>query len=106
MTLILNHRIPCPGKGLPCDSSIYDRDPWWQPESALYLLKSTVNPVRTSYFRKVLAGLHRGSALEIGCGGGILCEEIAAMGFRTTGIDPSEASLQVAAGHARTRRRQ
>jgi 2-polyprenyl-6-hydroxyphenyl methylase/3-demethylubiquinone-9 3-methyltransferase len=41
-------------------------------------------------------------ALEVGCGGGILCEEIARIGFETTGIDPSEASLRSAVRHART----
>jgi 2-polyprenyl-6-hydroxyphenyl methylase/3-demethylubiquinone-9 3-methyltransferase len=40
-------------------------------------------------------------ALEVGCGGGILCEEIAMMGFETTGIDPSEHSLNIAVNHAR-----
>ena len=40
-------------------------------------------------------------ALEVGCGGGILSEEIARMGFDTTGIDPSEQSLRIAADHAR-----
>jgi 2-polyprenyl-6-hydroxyphenyl methylase/3-demethylubiquinone-9 3-methyltransferase len=39
--------------------------------------------------------------LEVGCGGGILSEEIARMGFDTTGIDPSAPSLRVAAEHAR-----
>ena len=40
-------------------------------------------------------------ALDLGCGGGILAEEIAQMGFDTTGIDPSEHSLEMASNHAR-----
>ena len=39
--------------------------------------------------------------MEVGCGGGILCEEIAAMGFETTGIDPSEQSLNIAKNHSK-----
>ena len=40
-------------------------------------------------------------ALEVGCGGGFLCEEIARMGFDVTGVDPSEPLLHVALRHAR-----
>jgi len=53
---------------------------------------------RVGYFRKLLDQVlkldYRGAAaLDVGCGGGILAEEFAAMGFRVTGIDPSEQSL-------------
>ena len=90
------------------DNSIYhaDHDQWWQPDSALYLLKTSINPVRVGYFRKkLLTELNitpQGrSALEVGCGGGILCEEIARMGFDTMGIDPAAPSLAFAAEHAK-----
>jgi len=39
-------------------------------------------------------------ALDVGCGGGILAEEFASIGFRVTGIDPSERSLATAEQHA------
>ncbi len=38
--------------------------------------------------------------LHAGCGGGILAEEFASIGFRVTGIDPSERSLATAKQHA------
>jgi len=41
------------------------------------------------------------AALDVGCGGGFLTEEIARMGFDTTGVDPSERSVRAAADHAR-----
>jgi 2-polyprenyl-6-hydroxyphenyl methylase/3-demethylubiquinone-9 3-methyltransferase len=68
-------------------------------------MKTAINPVRVGYAkRKLLDELRINPvgklALEIGCGGGILCEEIARMGFTTIGIDPSEPSLQVARSHA------
>jgi 2-polyprenyl-6-hydroxyphenyl methylase/3-demethylubiquinone-9 3-methyltransferase len=37
----------------------------------------------------------------VGSGGGILTEEIAGMGFVTTGIDPSEQSITTASNHAK-----
>jgi len=84
-------------------------DSWWQPDSALYLLKNCINPVRIGYAKKVLDTVLKisppgKSALEVGCGGGILCEEIARMQFDTTGIDPSEQSLRIAARHAESSR--
>jgi 2-polyprenyl-6-hydroxyphenyl methylase/3-demethylubiquinone-9 3-methyltransferase len=89
------------------DNTLYDAegDQWWQPDSALYLLKTSVNPVRVNYAKRVLfhggkPEAHGKTALEVGCGGGILCEEIARMGFATTGLDPSERSLRIARGHA------
>lgn len=39
-------------------------------------------------------------ALDVGCGGGLLAEEAAAMGFEVIGIDPSSRSLDVARAHA------
>jgi 2-polyprenyl-6-hydroxyphenyl methylase/3-demethylubiquinone-9 3-methyltransferase len=41
-------------------------------------------------------------ALDVGCGGGILAEEFAEMGFQVTGIDPSEQSLTTARQHAQS----
>ena len=38
--------------------------------------------------------------LEIGCGGGLLTEEIAKLDFEATGIDPSAPSIEVAKAHA------
>ena len=89
------------------DNSIYDsdRESWWEPDSALYLIQCSVNPARVGYARRTLLEVlkldPRGkSALEVGCGGGMLCEEIARLGFDTVGIDPSERSLQIARNHA------
>jgi len=90
------------------DNDLYSAptNTWWQPDSVLYLLKTSVNPLRVGFAkRKLFADLGidpRGKkALEVGCGGGILCEEIVQMGFETTGIDPSAHSLNIAANHAK-----
>lgn len=89
------------------NNDLYDKDgdSWWQPDSPLYLLHSSFNPARIKYYKKILfTELNidpRGKlALEVGCGGGLLSEEIAHMGFDTHGIDPSEDSLHTAINHA------
>ncbi len=84
-----------------------DGDTWWQPDSPLFLIHSSVNPARTGYLkRKLLAGLDMDpagkQALEVGCGGGFLCEEIARMGFDVTGIDPARKSIESAENHAKS----
>lgn len=79
---------------------------WWQPDSAFYQMKVSFNPVRVSYARRILVNVLKidpqvTEALDVGCGGGYVTEEVARMGFETTGVDPSEPSLRVAAAHAR-----
>jgi 2-polyprenyl-6-hydroxyphenyl methylase/3-demethylubiquinone-9 3-methyltransferase len=90
------------------DNEIYSTqaDTWWQPESAFFQMKTAFNPVRIGYAKRKLLGDFkidpRGkTALDIGCGGGYLTEEIAGMGFAPVGIDPSRPSLDAAVEHAR-----
>jgi 2-polyprenyl-6-hydroxyphenyl methylase/3-demethylubiquinone-9 3-methyltransferase len=89
------------------DNDIYniEGDRWWEPDFSLNLIRTLVNPFRVNYSIKVFK-LHKLNseginALEVGCGGGILTEEIAKMGFITTGIDPSQKSLDIAMKHAK-----
>ena len=89
------------------DNSIYDSDQieWWQKDNPINLMESILNPVRFDYFKNILTELNvnpKGKeALEVGCGGGLLSEEIARTGFKTAGMDPSEKSLRIAKEHAR-----
>ena len=89
------------------DNKLYndDGDIWWQGNTVLYLLKTSVNPWRAGYQLNTIKKLGidpRGkTALEVGSGGGILTEEIARMGFATTGVEPSEQSIQTASNHAK-----
>lgn len=90
------------------DNAIYDRlaHTWWDEDAWLNLLRSSLNPARFSYLRDAVAshGLDpaASTALDVGCGGGLLAEEVAALGFRVTGIDPSVPSLEAARAHARS----
>jgi 2-polyprenyl-6-hydroxyphenyl methylase / 3-demethylubiquinone-9 3-methyltransferase len=79
-------------------------DRWWQPDFPLNLIKPLFNPFRVGYSKKIIDRLKMipegKPALEVGCGGGILTEEIACLGFKTTGIDPSLQSINSASQHA------
>lgn len=92
---------------MPADNTLYDRfpDAWWDEGGFLNFLQTGLNPARVGYFHRVLTrdlglvpnGLR---ALDVGCGGGLLAEEVAVMGFATIGVDPSEPSLRTARRHA------
>jgi 2-polyprenyl-6-hydroxyphenyl methylase/3-demethylubiquinone-9 3-methyltransferase len=92
---------------MPVDNEIYDRlaDGWWDPSASLYTLRSALNPARFPYLRRTMTETleidPKGIAvLDVGCGGGLLAEEFAALGCRVTGVDPSSASLAAARAHA------
>jgi 2-polyprenyl-6-hydroxyphenyl methylase/3-demethylubiquinone-9 3-methyltransferase len=70
---------------------------WWDPTSEFKPLHE-INPLRLAWIneRVKLAGL---KVLDVGCGGGILAESMAALGARVTAIDLGEAPLAVARLH-------
>ncbi len=92
---------------MPVDNAIYTApgDIWWDEDQPLSSLRTAINPGRVGYLRRVLeeTGFHtRGAtALDIGCGGGLMAEEVSQMGFALTGVDPAAAAIDVARAHAR-----
>ena len=83
---------------------------WWDPEGEFKPLHA-LGPTRMGYLRdemkrhfaieaqsKPLAALR---ILDVGCGGGLVCEPLARMGATVTGIDPGAETIAVAATHAR-----
>ncbi|HRP23845.1 MAG TPA: bifunctional 2-polyprenyl-6-hydroxyphenol methylase/3-demethylubiquinol 3-O-methyltransferase UbiG [Thauera sp.] len=70
---------------------------WWDPASEFRPLHE-INPLRLSWIngKAELAGK---KVLDVGCGGGILAEGMAAVGAEVTGIDLSEKALSVARLH-------
>ncbi|MGO9396374.1 MAG: bifunctional 2-polyprenyl-6-hydroxyphenol methylase/3-demethylubiquinol 3-O-methyltransferase UbiG [Xanthobacteraceae bacterium] len=83
---------------------------WWDPRGPMAALHK-FNPVRLAYIRD-RAAEHFGRdptkldslkglrILDIGCGGGILCEPLARLGASVVGADPSEKNIAVARRHA------
>jgi 2-polyprenyl-6-hydroxyphenyl methylase/3-demethylubiquinone-9 3-methyltransferase len=85
-------------------------DDWWNPDGKFRPLHR-FNPVRLGYIRdgcirhfgrdaaerQPLTGL---SVLDIGCGGGLLCEPLARLGAAVTGIDAAGANIAAARLHA------
>ena len=70
---------------------------WWDPNSEFKPLHD-INPLRIDYIDQhaALAGRR---IIDVGCGGGLLSEGMAARGAQVTGIDMGEAPLTVARLH-------
>lgn len=83
---------------------------WWDPNGNLAPLHR-LNPVRLAFIR-AQAVAHFGlaqeqispfqslSLLDVGCGGGLLAEPMARLGFTVTGADPSPTNVSAAELHA------
>ncbi|OWT65816.1 bifunctional 2-polyprenyl-6-hydroxyphenol methylase/3-demethylubiquinol 3-O-methyltransferase UbiG [Candidimonas nitroreducens] len=71
---------------------------WWDPNSEFKPLHA-INPLRLDWVRGLAGPLAGKHVLDVGCGGGILAESMAADGAVVTGIDLAEKSLQVARLH-------
>ena len=70
---------------------------WWDPNSEFKPLHD-INPLRLDWIERE-AGLAGKRVLDVGCGGGLLSEGMAARGAQVTGIDLSEKPLAVARLH-------
>lgn len=70
---------------------------WWDPEGEFRPLHD-INPLRLDWIDRH-AGLKGKSVLDVGCGGGILTEGMAARGATVTGIDLAQKALKVAELH-------
>ncbi|HTD89808.1 MAG TPA: bifunctional 2-polyprenyl-6-hydroxyphenol methylase/3-demethylubiquinol 3-O-methyltransferase UbiG [Burkholderiales bacterium] len=71
---------------------------WWDPNSEFKPLHD-INPLRLDYIEKKIETLNNKQILDVGCGGGILTESMAASGATVTGIDLAEKPLKVAELH-------
>ena len=83
---------------------------WWDPKGKFAPLHK-FNPVRLSFIRdqvqerfgrdpKAIRPFEGLRLLDIGCGGGLLCEPMARLGFQVTGVDASERNIGTASAHA------
>ena len=71
---------------------------WWDPTSEFRPLHE-INPLRLAHIERLCGGLSGKRIVDIGCGGGILAEAMAAKGAAVTGIDLAEKPLKVAMLH-------
>jgi 2-polyprenyl-6-hydroxyphenyl methylase/3-demethylubiquinone-9 3-methyltransferase len=83
---------------------------WWDPHGSSAMLHK-LNPVRLAYIRDqvdahwhvdareryALAGR---SAIDVGCGAGLLAEPLARMGAKVTGVDAAPENIAAAREHA------
>ncbi len=70
---------------------------WWDPTGKLKTLH-IINPLRLQYICDAV-GLKNVRVLDIGCGGGLLTEAMAATGALVTGIDAGEINITIARDH-------
>lgn len=70
---------------------------WWDPDGEFRPLHE-INPLRLDWIRQHVS-LAGSKVIDIGCGGGILAESLAAADAIVTGIDMAEAPLAVARLH-------
>ena len=83
---------------------------WWNPKGKMGVLHK-FNPVRLTWIKEqvcarfgldpMLREPFKGLRfLDIGCGGGLLCEPMARLGATVVGVDPSEKNIRTAQVHA------
>lgn len=71
---------------------------WWDTNGEFKTLHD-INPLRLNYIIQHAGKLAGKSVLDVGCGGGILSESMAAKSAKVTGIDMSQETLKIAKLH-------
>jgi 2-polyprenyl-6-hydroxyphenyl methylase/3-demethylubiquinone-9 3-methyltransferase len=83
---------------------------WWDPNGASAMLHK-LNPVRLAYVRDMIdmhwqadehgfRPLEGRTALDVGCGAGLLAEPLARLGAKVTAVDAAPELIEVAKAHA------
>ena len=88
-----------------------DAPSWWD-ENGPFAPLHRLNPARMGYIRGQICN-HFGldetglkpfkgfSILDVGCGGGLVCEPLARLGAQVTGIDADPVAIETARDHAK-----
>ena len=83
---------------------------WWDPKGSSAMLHR-LNPVRLGFLRDAIdrhwggdiegiAPLAGKSAVDVGCGAGLLCEPLSRLGADVTGVDAAPENVAAASAHA------
>ena len=87
-----------------------DSDKWWD-ETGPFAPLHRLNPARMGYLKSTITShfdldpgntppLKDISIIDVGCGGGLVCEPLARLGANITGLDADENAVNVAKNHA------
>jgi 2-polyprenyl-6-hydroxyphenyl methylase / 3-demethylubiquinone-9 3-methyltransferase len=80
-------------------------DQWWNESGAFGVLHA-MNPARIRFIKDMAnqyfppSGLRNLKVLDVGCGGGIICEPLSRLGALVKGVDASEQAILIACAHA------
>ncbi len=86
--------------------------PQWWDESGPFAPLHKMNPVRLRYIRdqicrhfsldeKKIKALTNMNIIDIGCGGGLICEPLSRIGAKVTGLDADPVAIETASAHAK-----
>ena len=72
---------------------------WWDKKGP-YAPLHKMTPARMQYIKEHLGDVKGLNVLDIGCGGGLVCEPLARMGGRVCGVDADKNAIATATAHA------
>lgn len=89
-----------------------DSDKWWDEQGPFAPLHK-MNPARIDFIKTQICkhfkrdtlsmkALDKLTLCDVGCGGGIICEPMARLGAKVTGIDADKIAIEAATSHAKT----
>lgn len=81
-------------------------DEWWQEDGKFKPLHK-INKTRLTFLKEQIENHFKQdfakiSVIDIGCGGGLICEPLKRLGFNITGIDASQKNIAIAENHAKS----
>lgn len=72
---------------------------WWERHGS-YAPLHKMAPARMGYLKQILGDPKGLNILDIGCGGGLVCEPLSRLGAKVTGIDADANAIRAASAHA------